>query len=50
MSNDHVPLSVEAIGRIPVNYKVLVIYLNRKPTDSEVLAIHDALWKIVNEG
>jgi hypothetical protein len=44
------PLNIECVGRAPNLAECIVVYLNREPTDSEFLAIHDALWKIVNEG
>ena len=43
-------LTVEGVARIPEHDKVLAVYFNRDPTDAELTAIHDALWRIVNEG
>lgn len=44
------PLTIESLGVIPDHPKVLAVYLSREPTEMEFLAIHDALWKIINEG
>lgn len=44
------PLQIESISGAPLDWKSVILHLNREPTYEEMQDIFGAVWKILNEG